>query len=100
MSWPDIVLIALVVVDCSALAVGLLVLRRVTRLVKDAGEQIHAAVLSSIDDAERQLLREVTALLTPVLSSVGELVVRAVDQIGPEVRDAIKAVVQKEDRHD
>jgi hypothetical protein len=95
-TWQDGLLLFLSIVDVSALVVGLTVLRRVTRLVRDAGEQIHESVMESIDEAQGHAVRRLVEVVAPVLEGVSSVVVSAVEQIGPEVRDALRAVGRRE----
>lgn len=70
MTWNDILLIILTGIDCAALAVGLTVLRRVTRLVKATGDQIHLAVMESIDQAKHDTVDAVVAELGPAVGTL------------------------------
>jgi thioredoxin-like negative regulator of GroEL len=69
-TWQDGLLLFLSIVDVSALVVGLTVLRRVTRLVRDAGEQIHESVMESIDEAQGHAVRRLVEVVAPVLEEI------------------------------
>ena len=89
MTWQDAVLITLTVVDISALAVGLTVLRRVTGLVRQAGEAVHEAVVEGIEDAKRDVVVGLASAVAPALGELRTQVPRAVEAIR---RDLIEAV--------
>ena len=78
MTWDRVLLVVLSVVDLAALAVGLTILRRVTRIVVDTGEAIHAAVHASIDEAKHETVRSFTDALGPALGVLASQVPKAV----------------------
>lgn len=63
-----IVVYVLCVIDLAALGVGLTVLRRVTRIVKETGEAVHAAVTEQIIEAQRGATEGFIAALGPALA--------------------------------
>lgn len=68
MTWQSVLLVVLAGVDVAALAVGLTVLAKVRTIVVDAGEEINAAVQTSIGAAKDDAVRQFSDALGPALA--------------------------------
>jgi hypothetical protein len=77
-TWDQLLLIVLAAVDVAALAVGLTILRRVTRIVIDTGEAIDRAVHESIEEAKHDAVRGFTEALGPALAVLASQVPKVV----------------------
>jgi len=64
----QIVVYILCVIDLAALGVGLTVLRRVTRIVKETGDAVHAAVTDQIVEAQHSATDGFIEALGPALA--------------------------------
>ena len=95
MTWQSALVIVLVVVDISALGVGLTVLRRVTRLVVDAGEQIHASVLESVEQAKSDAVRGVAEAVGPIVANLVTQVPSAIEAMTREVTTAVSIELRR-----
>ena len=86
MTWQSILLAVLAGVDVAALGVGLTILRRVRRIVVDAGAEIHQAVQDSIADAKSEAVGEFSAALSPALAGLASHLPTVIGQALEHVR--------------
>ena len=100
MTWESAILIALTVVDVSALAVGLTVLRRVTRLVREAGDEVHRAVVEGIDQAKMDAVNGVAHAVVPVVSELMTQLPRAIHAMSQEVTAAVTVAISKREEEE
>lgn len=95
MSFDHAMIVALTVVDLCALGVGLTILRRVTRIVQDAGSAVETATMAGIDRAKAEAVEQFSEAVAPALSKLGDAVAPALISLGQAVPGMLREVLSE-----